>query len=247
MRTETIHSIYTEPKISNNMALDRPPFADRQYFVPRLDWSHYLDTFRSTIKDIEQRLQIKLPMEGRWVKFVNKLELKPETIEEAQLFVETYGEDILDTTIGDCTVLPGKIFRLRVACYPNSDDNTMLSTLAHEYGHSLSRYPTEATIEELKAQTFEELFLSMQGFKNVPDPKCDNDLNEPHAAAEFYIQQFLTWGVRPEELLYVLVGSPFRRIPEDRIKSITSMLTHLNAKRKIQIINSQHLKQITNP
>ena len=238
MRIENLNSRQIGTEIPNNSSTNRPTFTDGQLLVPNLDWGYYLGTFHSGIQELEQRLQIRLPMERRWIKFVNQLELKPETIEEAQLAVETFGEDILDTTIGDCTPLPGNVFRLRIACYPDTDDNLILSTISHEYGHTLSSSYIDPNIEELKAQTFEELFRHTQGFRHVPDRDDSPKLDKPHTTAKYYLQKLIKWGVKPEELLYFLVKSPFHKISKDRISTISQMLTHLDARRRTQGVNS---------
>lgn len=169
--------------------------------------------FLKVLRDLDAKLGYpRLTMRRRSVQFVTKDEIRPQTEEEKQQLIEKYGGDyILDGITGDCTRNTDGSFTLRVGFKGEEEavhHDDVLQTVAHEYGHTVGERLEDATLEELKAYTFENLVMR-EFYKASQYYPYVMDASTTHSIALFRLEQLLTRGIPEEAILAHVTGRRF--------------------------------------
>lgn len=174
--------------------------------------------FARQLSEIDrQTITPRLTMHNRTFKFVTRDEMRPKSDAERKRLVERYGDYIVDGRIGDCKRNADGTFELRIgfAGQENSaSKESVLEMKAHEYGHSLGQHLEDTTLEELKAYTFENLF--MRYYCNANEYRVSRmDALTIHDTASFWLEQLLDAGIKEEAILAHLTGERFGKYYPD--------------------------------
>ena len=185
------------------------PNISPEFYVPNMDWQRILNDFRNRVGVIQSDLKINLPMEKRWVQFVNMNDLKPKSFEEAEALKDANMDYLINSRIGDCLQNGGGTFRMRVACTRVDSENEIHEIMSHEYGHTLDGFKQDHVVEEMKAYAFESLYTSyIQDFEEE-DEQIYN-LKRVHDIAQHWIDLMLSRGFSEVDILSVLARKTFK-------------------------------------
>jgi len=190
--------------------------------VEELGWSRrrVMADYRDVLSLISHESGVYLPTAGRQVLFVDQRELMPKNPLEREFMMARYGKDIFRTIIGDCKRRSGGMFRIRLG-FRGQEENTteedVISVLAHEHGHTLGEHLKDPVFEEMKADAFEALFMSVY---LGTDYYCleGESPDRIHDIARHNIGLLQAKDIREEEMLAHLTSQPFGRFEQDDYK-----------------------------
>ncbi len=151
-----------------------------------------------------------LTMHGRTFSFVDREKLRPQTEEERQQIIDTYGEYAIDGS-GDCRQNPDGTYLMRIGYHgleDSSSEGEVLEVMAHEYGHTLGGFLKSPVLEELKAYAFDNLFMRIY-YDNDQYLQPQIYTSTVHDDALLILGKFLNAGVSEELLIANLTQSPF--------------------------------------
>lgn len=186
----------------------------RRLDTPDDKWSfnEVYQGFCDTLQWINHSRGTNLTLGGRSFQFIRQGELI-QTTDEAMSYVEHYGPYIINGIRGDCKREPDGSFSLRIAYKGGrhvANVHEVLSTMFHEYGHTLGPLLPDVKLEELKADTFEcigmDQVYSGTGYKHIVGGYyADN----AHHVAYDMLNQLRARGFSYEAILAHLTGEPF--------------------------------------
>jgi len=217
------------PRTGNPSTLDTLGFISPEV---RLPWTpeQTSSAFQTTMKDVEGNLGIKLPTEGRRIKFVPQQSLIPTDPGEKARYLHKYGPDILDKLPKGRPIRNSDgTFDILIADLSYDMTSTFesgLGTLAHEYGHTLGEELVNPILEEMKAETFKLIFLKT--YKRIDTFNLDlsNEKSNIHHMARSRLIQLINRGVCEEAILAHLLGNNFGKFtPDDYRNSQASGLS----------------------
>lgn len=166
------------------------------------------------------RADIKHPhltMRGRSFTFVPREAMRPQTEEERQWLITTYGEYVKDGGAGSCEWNADGTFTLKVAYTDTSSGkDDKIAIMGHEYGHTLGKRLEPVVFEELKAYTFSNLI--MKYYHNTEYRVFPIDDTNIHNAAQAKLLQLLEAGIPEEAILAHLTGEQFGEFQPDDYK-----------------------------
>lgn len=190
-----------------DLFLDQPSIPD---IVPNWNPEQLHQQFLQNLQMLSEKIGQGLPIEDRYISFVPREEMRPETKEEQLALINTYGEYIKDGGVGDCARNDDGTFTIRIG-YLGEETTTVedavIDTLAHEYGHTLGERLPSSIDEELKAYAFTNLFMR-HFFEGIylMEPV---EVSGVHEESLHRLNQLTNAGIPSEAILAQLIGESF--------------------------------------
>lgn len=193
-----------------------PPSIFRGALVERV----FVEKLASLSKQINQ----PLTMQGRTFLFVPDEELLPKTKENKQDLIKKYGETIIENAAGDCTRHDDGTYTLRIGLdVAGMEEDDVLNTMAHEYGHTLGKSIDVPIFEELKAYAFAHLFMRHHWEVDILHIIAIG--RSVHFKALDRVEQLQETGISIEAILAHLTGEVFAGYkPDDYRASLAAKL-----------------------
>lgn len=204
-------------------SLEPVPEPDQK--IPELGWTRrrLMTDYQDILGVISSRIGSTLPTANRYVDIVSQDKLIPQNSAEEKFLIARYGPYILRTIIGRCVRLPEGRFKLKLG-FKGQEENTTedeaIAVLGHEYGHSLGDHTVQTVFEEMKADAFEALFMSIYLDTDIYCLDGDSPDNL-HDVARHRVGLLQAKGIREEEMIAHIIGANFGEFkPDDYLKRL---------------------------
>lgn len=206
-------SANSQVRTDQEVAADNPLIFDSVTGIPRYDrplWTKdgIIDDFFDNLKQLRAS-GIRIPIYGRSVFLVRREALVPDSEGERRKLKDKYGDNILDSIIGDNSKIEEERFISRIG-YRDQEHvalpSEVMQVIAHEHGHTIGDL-LPPVWEEMKAYAFEGFFMSSYLKKaweiDGTDPKS------LHEIARNRVAQLTQRGIAYLEILSHLAGYGF--------------------------------------
>lgn len=170
----------------------------------RKTFDHVLDQMAKEYNDPS------LNMRGILLNFVTKKTLARKITANLDSHKKRYTHKIFETS-GLCVPTENNTYALLIGLAKQEKTTSLdevLALMSHEYGHTLDRQKRNPMFEELKAYTFQNLFLRFLNNVDGYDPDRPK-VNSLHTKSKDYLAQLMAKGMTEEIILAHLLERNF--------------------------------------
>lgn len=194
-------------------------------------------TFLTQLKELDGQIRYpRLTMRKKTIIFVNFDDIQAKTDEERYRLANVYGDYIVDNVAGNHIRNPDGSHTIRIGFAGQENiksKNDVLAVMSHEFGHGVGRKLEDPILEELKAETFANLFMKkIHGVKELKNCFIGKASNV-HETALTWLSDLLDNGFSEEDILAHLTGKRFgSSYPKNYIKFLNVISSNISRELK---------------